>query len=110
MAITIRRLNEYIGAMKDFRVFLDDDLILNIHNGETITLDIPTGVHKIFIEVDEVISRKVKFEISDCENLNFVCGLNKPREGGLLIALLFPVRRAMNSYIELEKDNYLEII
>lgn len=106
MPITIKRLNEYMGQMLDFKVFLDDELIINIHNDETVTLDIPSGSHKIFLEVNEIISKKVKFEISEYEDLNFVCGFSKPRVGKLLAGLLFATKSGINSYIQLEEDDF----
>lgn len=105
MSITITRYNQSVSLDLDFEVFIDGAHIVNIQNGEAITIDVPSGMHEIHLEVDDYKTKKVEFEISDFSELNFICGSKMPEKAG--IRSPFSIRRMSHfAYIELDKDMF----
>lgn len=102
MGITIRRYEQSININETFKVFVDDEYVVSINNGETLDLDIPHGEHKINLEVDGITMNSVEFTVND-EHMNFVCGSElHPKKG--LLAALFIHRLSNFVYIKLDED------
>ena len=50
--IKIQRPNKFIGRIRKFKVYVDDNKIGAVSNGETQEFQIPAGQHKIYCKQD----------------------------------------------------------
>ena len=68
--LIVTRENNFIGSGLNLQIYVDDKIEQIVKNGETITLEIPVGVHEIRImdDINKVsVERKVEISIeTDC--------------------------------------------
>lgn len=85
--IKIQRPNKFIGRIRKFKVYVDDNKIGAVSNGETQEFQIAAGQHKIYCKQDLFTSRFIyDFSIEENEIKTFtVQYLNKPIYSILLV-------------------------
>ncbi len=67
--IAINRSSEYVNALRDYKIYADNQKIGAIGNGEIKTFEIPENAKQISAKIDWCGSNSV--EISSAENQNF---------------------------------------
>ena len=60
--IIINRTSEYNNRLRDFKIYINDNLIGEIANGETKQFDIEPGKHKLIAKIDWCSSQVFEFE------------------------------------------------
>jgi hypothetical protein len=75
--IKIRRTNDYINVMRDYRLFIDNQKIGTISNGQTKDFDIPAGRHSLIAKIDWCSSQELFFEINNNETKIILVGALK---------------------------------
>lgn len=85
--IIITRTSEWNNRLRSVGIYVDDQKIGTIANGETKTFDIADGQHNIRAKVDWCGSRTVDFSISGEEKKYFrLSGYRYSRYMGLVVA------------------------
>jgi len=69
--LIIKRANETLNMLRNYKVYLDEKEIGVIANGQTKAFDISPGVHSVRLKIDWVGSQKLMFEIADGEEKTF---------------------------------------
>ena len=75
--IKIRRTNDYINVMRDYRLFIDNQKIGTISNGQTKDFEIPAGRHSLIAKIDWCRSQELFFEINNNETKIILVGALK---------------------------------
>ena len=66
--IKIRRTNDYINFLRDYRLFIDGQKIGTIGNGQTKDFEITVGRHSVIAKIDWCSSQKLSFDINDTDS------------------------------------------
>ena len=75
--IKIRRTNDYINVMRDYRLFIDNQKIGTISNGQTKDFEIQAGRHSLIAKIDWCSSQELFFEINNNETKIILVGALK---------------------------------
>ena len=75
--IKIQRTNDYINAVRNYRLFIDGQKIGTLSNGQIIDFEIPSGRHSVVAKIDWCSSPEVTFEINDNDSKIFLVGAIK---------------------------------
>ena len=75
--IKIRRTNDYINVMRDYRLFIDNQKIGTISNGQTKDFEIQAGRHSLIAKIDWCRSQELFFEINNNETKIILVGALK---------------------------------
>ena len=104
--IKIRRTYDYINAMRDYRLFIDGQIIGTIGVGQVKEFEIPAGQHSVIAKIDWCSSPEFSFEINDNDSKTFLVGGLKngrwilPLTTGM-IALFFILPHTLHTYFNL---------
>lgn len=99
--IKIRRDSGYTDSMRAYKVILDEKIIGELRDGQEITLEVPKGVHQLYLKIDWCRSNTVNFDVND-SNINFECGSNL--RGFKILLSLFYIIFLRNQYLWLKKN------
>ena len=69
----IKRDSGWTDKRRNYKVVLDDTVIANIADGQSVELDVPPGKHRLMMKIDWCTSNTIELEIND-ENIEFKCG------------------------------------
>jgi hypothetical protein len=72
--VKIKRTNEYINLMREFRLFIDGKKVGTIGNSQTKVFEIPSGQHSIIAKIDWCSSPEFSFETNDKDSIMLVVG------------------------------------
>ena len=72
--ITIRRDSGYADRFRSYRIMIDGEERGEIGNGETVTIRIEPGRHRLSLKIDWCGSPTVEFDASPGKHLFFDCG------------------------------------
>ena len=61
--ITINRDFGWVDSGRKYKIFLDNQEVAKLKQKESVTLDINLGKHEIYVKLDFVKTKKIKFEI-----------------------------------------------
>jgi hypothetical protein len=84
--IKLQRTNDFINALRDYRLFIDGKKVGTIGNGQTIDLEISNGPHTLIAKIDWCSSPEISFEINENDTKIFLVGALK--NGKLIIPLI----------------------
>jgi hypothetical protein len=66
--VKIKRTNDYVNYLRDYRLFIDGQKIGTIGNNQTKEFEIPIGQHSLIAKIDWCSSPEFSFEVSDRES------------------------------------------
>ena len=72
--IKIHRSNDYINLLRDYRLYIDGQIVGTISNGQTKDFEITQGRHTLISKIDWCSSPEVSFEINDHDSKKFLVG------------------------------------
>ena len=72
--IKIRRTNDYINSLREYRLFIDGQKIGTIRNGQIKAFEIPIGRHSIIAKIDWCSSPELFFEINNSDSKVLLVG------------------------------------
>ena len=72
--IKIRRTNDYVNSMREYRIFINGQKIGTISNGQTKDFEIPAGRHSVIAKIDWCSSPELSFEINDNDSKILLVG------------------------------------
>lgn len=75
--IRLQRTKALINLTRKYEIYIDENKVGTIANGETIEVQISAGKHKIFAIVDWVSSQEIDFYIKDTQTINFNINVSK---------------------------------
>ena len=128
--IKLNRTNEYNNRIRDYKIYLNKELIGTISNGETKEFNVKPGNQEIYAKIDWCYSPTLKIELNDNETLNLKVGgfkngiwimpisisiilihfiLSFLFKFNYLIFLVIPVFLLMIYYISIGRKNYLTL-
>ncbi|SOC41517.1 hypothetical protein [Ureibacillus acetophenoni] len=80
--IRLKRTSQFANRARKFKVYLDNQYINDIANGEEISIPVRAGSHQLHITIDWVKSEKYEIELAKGDNINLLCG--SPLKGIIL--------------------------
>jgi hypothetical protein len=86
--ISITRSNEYNNYLVSFDIYIDNQLIGKIANGETVKLEITKGLHNIYIKHYFLKSKVINFETFSKNNIKFMVSGTKKGNWTLPLSLI----------------------
>jgi hypothetical protein len=98
--LTITRMSAYPDKFRAYKIILDNNVVGEIRDGQSYSLEVPPGQHNLYLKIDWCTSNSIAFE-SDGTPVEFECG-NDLRGLKLLVAILY-VTVFANQYIWLRK-------
>jgi len=72
--IIIHRPNEYVGKLRKLWIFIDGEKTAYVKNGKTVSLEVNSGKHEIFVSMDYLISNKLEVPVDPQETVLLECG------------------------------------
>src|SRR5450759_2542047 len=72
--IKIKRTNDYVNALRDYRLYIDGQKIGTIGNNQIKEFDIPIGQHSLIAKLDWCSSPEFPFEASEKDSKNLLLG------------------------------------
>lgn len=63
--IRIRRTNDYMNLLRDYRLYIDGQKIGTIGNSQSKDFEIPAGQHSVIARIDWCSSQEISFEINE---------------------------------------------
>ena len=87
--IKIQRTNDFINAMREYRLYIDGQKIGTIGNEQTKDFEIPAGQHSLIARIDWCSSPELSFVINDNDSKTFLVGGLK--NGKMIIPLLIVI-------------------
>ena len=72
--IKIQRTNDYINALRKYRLYIDGQKIGTINNDETKDFEIPSGRHSLIAKIDWCSSPEISFEVKDDHTKTILVG------------------------------------
>lgn len=94
--IIINRSSEYSNKMRSIGIYLGNDKIINIKDGESLEYEIKPGKYKLKAKIDWCSSNEIKFTIEENDTLRFNLNGTNP-----FLSLY---------YITFGKNDYLKLI
>ena len=128
--IKLYRTNEYNNRIRDYKIYVNKELIGTISNGESKEFNIKPGTQEIYAKIDWCYSPTLKIELNENETINLKVGgfkngkwimplsftlilihftLSYLFEFDYLLYLIFPIFFLMIYYITLGRKNYLTL-
>ena len=97
--VIMKRACMYADAWRDYAIYVDDNVVEYISDGEVTILDLPKGKHKMYIKLDWCRSNEIEFEVDEYD-ICINCGnsLNRIQ----MFFGLFYVLFKRNKYLYLE--------
>ena len=92
--LIISRNREFINMLREYRIYLNNDKIGSISNGETEEFEIQEGIYDFCVRIDWCGSQKLPITLKNGEER--IMKISGFRFGGLLafftsVAILFPI-------------------
>lgn len=102
--LELTRVSEYANKVRDIKVFIDNQQVGTISNGQTKTFDIPEGKHhSLQVKIDWCTSDLVEFEVGEQETKRFtMTSFAKHNPLGTLAAIYY-ITIASNKYLNLKE-------
>ena len=72
--IIIHRPNEYVGKLRKLWIFIDGEKTAYVKNGKTVSLEVNSGKHEIYVEMDYLKSNKLEVTVDPKETVHLECG------------------------------------
>jgi hypothetical protein len=72
--VKIRRTNDYINGIREYRLFIDGQKVGTIGNSQTKDFEISAGRHSIIAKIDWCSSKELSFEINDKDTITLLVG------------------------------------
>jgi hypothetical protein len=72
--LKIHRANDYINALREYRLFVDGQKIGTISNNQTKDFEIPAGRHTLIARIDWCSSPELSFELNDNDSKTLLVG------------------------------------
>ena len=72
--IKIKRTNDYVNALRDYRLFIDGQKIGTIGNNQIKEFDIPIGEHSLIAKIDWCSSPAFSFETNGSDSKIILLG------------------------------------
>lgn len=72
--ITLMRTNEYVNRFREYGVYVDNEKIGTIGNGQTKSFETDPGTHTIYAKIDWCYSPEYTFDINQSDNIIFNIG------------------------------------
>lgn len=73
-SIKIQRTSEFNNRIREYKIYIDGQLIGKIGNGETKYFETTTGLHTLNVKTDWCSSPDITFNINNIETKNFKVG------------------------------------
>jgi hypothetical protein len=70
--IKIQRTNDYINAVRNYRLFIDGQKVGTISNGQRKEFEIPPGRHSLVAKIDWCSSPELTIEINENDSKTFI--------------------------------------
>lgn len=97
--ITVKRSSEYANKLRKIKLVLDDQVIEAIDDGETKTIQVKPGSHKLKATIDWCQSNEIVFNINEGEDKEFSLKGRSP-----MLALYY-ITFGKDKYLQLETQN-----
>lgn len=65
--LRVKRNKTFVDMMRDYKVYIDGELVGTIGNGETEAFEISDGHHLVHFEIDWCSSKKMSLDVKDGE-------------------------------------------
>ena len=72
--IRLKRTSQYVNRGRKFKVYLNNQYITDIADGEEISIPASAGNHQLHLTLDWVKSEKHNIELRNEYNINLLCG------------------------------------
>jgi len=72
--IIIHRPNEYVGKLRKLWIFIDGEKTAYVKNGKTVSLEVNSGKHEIYVEMDYLKSNKLEMTVDPQDTVHLECG------------------------------------
>lgn len=72
--IRLKRTSQFANRTRKFKVYLDNQYINDIANGEEISIPVKTGSHQLHLTIDWVKSETYEIELAKGDNIDLLCG------------------------------------
>ncbi|MFC7688056.1 hypothetical protein [Ureibacillus sp. GCM10028918] len=72
--IRLKRTSQFANRARKFKVYLDNQYINDIADGEEISIPVRAGSHQLHLTIDWVKSEKYEIELAKGDNINLLCG------------------------------------
>jgi hypothetical protein len=72
--IIIFRTSQRINSMREYDIYVDEQKINTIGNGEQKKIEVPQGKHEIYIKIDWCKSKKLNVILIEGQELKLKCG------------------------------------
>ena len=101
--IKIQRTSEWNARLRDFKIFIDEQQVGTIANGETKEFTTPAGKHTITAKIDWCSSPDLTINADDNKTKCLKVGGFKNANWMLPIALLYYLTIGRKKYLRLEE-------
>ncbi|WP_300666931.1 hypothetical protein [Fluviicola sp.] len=102
--LELTRVSEYANKVRDIKVFIDNQQVGTISNGQTKTFDIPEGKqHVLQVKIDWCTSNPVEFDIDEHETKRFTMSSFAKHNPLGTFAAIYYITVASNKYLHLEE-------
>ena len=72
--IRLKRTSQYVNRGRKFKVYLDNQYITDIADGEEISIPVSAGNHQLHLTIDWAKSEKYTIELANGDNISLLCG------------------------------------
>lgn len=72
--IILFRTSQYVNGLREYDVYLDEQKINAISNGESKIIEVPEGNHEIYLKIDWCKSKKININLADGQEMKLKCG------------------------------------
>ncbi len=72
--IVINRPQKYIHMFAKLWIFIDGEKTAYVKNGKTVSLEVNSGKHEIYVEMDYLKSNKLEMTVDPQDTVHLECG------------------------------------
>ena len=72
--ILLKRTSQFANRLRKFKVYLDNQYISDIADGEEISIPVTADSHQLHLKIDWLNSEKYEIELAKGDNINLLCG------------------------------------
>jgi len=100
--IMIRRTSQYVNRLRQINIFIDDQKVGGVANGESKAFEVTPGQHSVFAKIDWCKAPAIEVAISAGQTETLICGSELT---GLKLTLAIFYAFIPSKWIYLRKNN-----
>ncbi|GKX65669.1 hypothetical protein [Inconstantimicrobium mannanitabidum] len=106
--IVVSRTSQYVNSMREYDIYIDNEKVDVINDGEKKIIEVSEGNHEIYIKIDWCKSKKLNMNLTEGQDINLKCGSEATgiKQVFALVYLFLPYKFVYLDYLLDDEEIY----